>query len=109
MFWVAGREEEAMLWLLSVSEMGWLQSVYRVLPVYLSQPTKSFSEVSDWFAQPLPQPWLNSQGRHAHHAPLGSRRHIGTPFDGTPFDGLGTPFDGTPFDRLGTPFEGATF
>ena len=49
MFWVAGREEEAMLWLLSVSEMGWLQSVYRVLPVYLSQPTKSFSEVSDWF------------------------------------------------------------
>ncbi|KAF5960628.1 hypothetical protein HYC85_001837 [Camellia sinensis] len=43
MFWVAGREEEAMLWLLSVSEMGWLQSVYRVLPVYLSQPTKSFS------------------------------------------------------------------
>ena len=34
---------------------------------------------------------------------------LGSPFDGTPFYGLGTPFDGTPFERLGTPFEGATF
>ncbi|THG16230.1 hypothetical protein TEA_010520 [Camellia sinensis var. sinensis] len=29
---------------------------------------------------------------------------LGTPFDGTPFYGLGTPFE-----RLGTPFEGTTF
>ena len=38
MFWVAGREEEAML--LSVSETGWLQSITE----FLSQARKSFSE-----------------------------------------------------------------
>ena len=69
--------------------------------------------------QPQPSSWLNNQGSHAYHAPLGARRQLGTPFDGTPFDGapfdgssfdeLGTPFDGTPFYGLGTPFDGTPF
>ncbi|CAL5399295.1 unnamed protein product [Camellia sinensis] len=79
---------------------------------------KGFSAVSDWFAQPPPQPWLNSRGSHAHRAPLTTSRQTGTQakaptclaiMSGTPFDELGTPFDGTPFYGLGTPFDGTPF
>ncbi|THG23612.1 hypothetical protein TEA_025950 [Camellia sinensis var. sinensis] len=71
MFWVAGREEEAMLWVAECFREGLvtecLQSISKC----------KRSAVSDWFAQPPPQPWLNSQGRHAHCAPFDARRQNG--------------------------------
>ena len=52
MFWVAGRDEEAML--LSVSETGWLQSGYRVfhdmqLLEAISQKTKLSQKRQNFF------------------------------------------------------------
>ncbi|CAL5361149.1 unnamed protein product [Camellia sinensis] len=81
----------------------WQQSV----PESLSQKRKSFfkgfSAVSDWFAQPPPQPWLNSRGRHATLSL--------TCLAASPAHLLMTRrfLSGTPFDEVGAPFEGATF
>ena len=85
MFWLAGREEEAML--LSVSETGWLQSVYRVFQTAKVQrfQTGLLCFQASASASIYKDPAEEADTRIMRRSALEDK--MGAPFDGTSFDG----------------------
>ena len=95
-FWVAEREEEAIVQMFQNANIQMIQNenFQRFQTGLLCFPASASASVYKDHDEAADTRTVD----HVH------RRVSGAPFDGSSFDAVGTPFDGTPFDKIGHTF-----